>query len=105
MDLTNKSFENLNALTKKYGFEFKNNLVIENSGENFLRDYKTYLIPNYTQNEICNNLQDKKYKLLIPFCQHVFINQDENIKVLLESSKDSYAKADPNSKSEHPSIS
>lgn len=98
MDLTNKSFENVNALTKKYGFEFRNNLVIENSGENFLRDYKTYLIPNYTQNEICNNLQDKKYKLLIPFCQHVFINHDENIKVLLESSRDSYAKADPNSK-------
>ena len=98
MDLTNKSFENLNALTKKYGFEFKNNLVIENSGENFLRDYKTHLIPNYTQNEICDKLQDKKYKLLIPFCQHIFINQDENIKVLLESSKYSYAKINPDSK-------
>ena len=98
MDLTNKSFENVNALTKKYGFEFKNSLVIENSGENFLRDYKTYLIPNYTQNEICDKLQDKKYKLLIPFCQHIFINQDENIKVLLESSKDSYAKISPDSK-------
>lgn len=98
MDLTNKSFDNLNALTKKYGFEFKNGLVIENSGENFLRDYKTYLIPNYTQNEICDKLQDKKYKLLIPFCQHIFINQDENIKVLLESSKDSYAKINPDSK-------
>ena len=98
MDLTNKSFENVNALTKKYGFEFRNNLVIENSGENFLRDYKTYLIPNYTQNEICDKLQDKKYKLLVPFCQHIFINHDDNIKVLLESSKDSYAKINPDSK-------
>ena len=91
MDLTNQKFINIQALTKKYGFEFKNALVIENNGENFVRDYKTYLIPNYTSNEICEQLETKKYKLLIPFCQHIFINQNENIEVLLKSSNNSYA--------------
>ena len=98
MDLTKQKFINIDALTKKYGFEFKNALIVENSGENFVRDYKTYLIPNYTQNEICEQLKNKKYKLLIPFCQHIFINQNENIKVLLESSSNSYAKVNPESK-------
>ena len=98
MDLTNQKFINIQALTKKYGFEFKNALVIENNGENFVRDYKTYLIPNYTSNEICEQLETKKYKLLIPFCQHIFINQNENIEVLLKSSNNSYAKINPESK-------
>lgn len=97
MDYTNEHFPNMINTIKKYGFEFANSIIVESNSKNFAGNNNTYLIPNYTDNEICYTLAEKKYKLLVPICRSILINDNEKVRTLLESSKNSYGKVNLNS--------
>jgi ABC-type uncharacterized transport system involved in gliding motility, auxiliary component len=99
IDYVKDEFINMTSLMKKYNFEFGKSIIIENNSSNFTGNNNLYLIPNYTENEISHEFEEKHYKLLVPFCQNIFINDDENIKALLESSDNSYGKTNLESQS------
>ena len=98
MNIVNKDLPNLKSLTKKYGFEFNNFILIENNANNYIANNNFYLLPNYTENNICQTLEAKNYKLLIPYGQNIFIDQaqKDNIQSLLLTSNNSYAKNSQN---------
>lgn len=97
MDYTNKDLPNMTNVIKKYGFEFGNSIIIEKNNKNFAANNNAYLIPNFTSNELSQSIAEKKYRLLIPLCRNIFINDTEKIEVLLESSNVSYGKTNLNS--------
>jgi ABC-2 type transport system permease protein len=94
MDRHLNDFTNFDNTTKKFGFEFSNLTILENSGDNFIGNNRAYIVPNYTDNSITHDLKENSYSLLIPLCQNINIlpDQKDKIKVLLMSSSDSFAK-------------
>ncbi len=92
IDCIKDDFANMTKVIKNYGFEFAKAIVVENSGSNFTDNNNLYLLPNYTDNEITHQLEEKKYKMFVPFCQSISINDNENVKPLLISSDNSYGK-------------
>jgi len=87
-------FNNITRVAKKFGFEFGHTIILEDSSENFIGNNNAYLVPNYAGHSITHNLEEKKYKLLITFCQNIFVDkaQEDKIKIILESSKNSFGK-------------
>jgi hypothetical protein len=95
-----KKLVNLNNIFKDFGFEFDNKLVLENNKSNYISNGNAYLLPDFVGDDITNPLEEKEYNILMPICQNIIIfnNEDKNIKKILTSSKNSYAKKNLDSK-------
>jgi ABC-2 type transport system permease protein len=96
--INNTKLVNLNSIFKNLGFEFDNKLILENKKSNYIAQGNAYLLPEYVTDDITKTLSEKKYNILMPICQNIIIinqeNQNNNIKKLLVSSNNSYAKKD-----------
>lgn len=87
----------LEDVLSRYGMEKSQGIVFEGDANMYYSTYQMYLLPDLKKHEITNAFVSGGYYILTPICDGLVMNgsgsPDCEVSVLLESSQNSYSKA------------
>lgn len=102
MDYLNIDLPNFQSIFNSYGINVKKSVVVEGDASYSAGNNPIFLVPDMTSHPIVDPLMSKNLAVLIPIAQAIEINDLKKssltIDPLLKTSKDSWAKVNPESK-------
>lgn len=92
---TDASWENLQAVVRRFGMGIQTGIVIEGDAGMSLANYPYYLLPDMGGHEITQPIRDGGYAVLSPFSGAIIAGAPDGVTVtaLLESSERAFAKS------------